>query len=222
MALVSIVRELSGITAVDLRVAGHLEVHQTDTEAQTLTTTADERVLKRLSSRVEGRRLVLELSVAWWRWIYWWLVWVLTAGKSAAYELSLPTLEEVRITGAASARSSGLRGERLALEISGRGKASLELLELRSLEIRVLGSGDVRVSGTADHQEITINGSGSVSGAGMRTRVTAISISGSGAAEVNAIDTLEVRMTAKGRVKYVGYPRVSKQISRDGKVTPLD
>jgi hypothetical protein len=222
MALVSIVRELSGITAVDLKAAGSLEVHQTDAETQTLTTTADERILKRVGSRVEGRRLVLELSVAWWRRIYWRLARMLVPGQTVVHQLSLPTLEEVRIAGAASVRSSGLRGERLAVEVSGSGKASLELLELGSLEIRVSGPGDVSVSGTADHQEITISGSGSVSGAGMRTRITAISISGSGAAEVNATETLEVRMSGKGRVKYVGYPRVSKQISRDGKVTPID
>jgi hypothetical protein len=222
MALVSIVRELSGVTAVDLRATGRLEVHQTDAEAQTLTTTADERVLKRLGDRVEGQTLVLERSVAWWRWIHWWLAWLLIADKSVAYELCLPVLEEVRILGAASVHSSGLRGERLVLEISGSGNARLELLELRSLEIGVSGSGDVSVSGTADHQEITIGGSGNISGAGMRTRITAIRISGSGGAEVNATDTLEVRISGKGRVKYVGYPRVSKQISRDGKVTPLN
>lgn len=103
------------------------------------------------------------------------------------------------------------------VRVSGSGDIKLRLATNR-LNSRISGSGTITAAGVADQHVIAISGSGSSNSFDLTTRETDVDISGSGKAEVNVEDQLDVDISGSGRVYHQGSPSVNADVSGSGKV----
>jgi hypothetical protein len=198
---------------------GDLAVETVPEGPERLTIEADETLLPRLTSRVQGGRLRLGLDLAWWEWLTWWIEWLFIADKSVHYQLSVRQLEGLSLTGAGKAAANRIESEHCSLRISGSGRIGVGEVHVSSLATAISGSGDVELGGgSADLHEVSISGSGSLRAGGVQTQTATVAISGSGRVEVDAQQALEVRITGSGSVAYRGQPQLSQQITGSGRV----
>ena len=105
----------------------------------------------------------------------------------------------------------------LDLRISGSGDMDLSL-EADDIEIIISGSGELHLIGSCDTAEHIISGSGDMEAFDLLTEETEILISGSGDAQVHAIDFLKVTMSGSGDVFYKGNPVTDITITGSGDV----
>lgn len=105
-----------------------------------------------------------------------------------------------------------------AVGVSSSGSVEGVNLKLGDLRIRISGSGNVRLAGTADTQNIDISGSGNYNGEGLDSRDVVIVVSSSGNATVKANGKLDARVSGSGEVIYIGNPTVTQNVTGSGKV----
>ena len=180
-------RQVSGFTKVELSGNGELTIEQTGTES--LTISAAENLLPRVSSEVSGDTLVLELKT----------FANIFPTKPIKYALTVKDL-----TG---------------LEVSGSGSVNVSKLATTTLSSKISGSGMISANGTADDQDLDISGSGRYQGQQLIGKRVKVAISGSGSADVHATEVLDINMSGSGTLTYTGNPpQVTQEISGSGKV----
>lgn len=204
--VVSESRDVRGFREVALTGVGEVIIEQAGEES--LTIEAEDNILPRLRSTVEGDRLVLgvERGVS------------VRPTRSIVYRLKVKEIEGLEISGSGKMTVPSLRSQELRLRLPGSGAIRLDRLTADRLQTRISGSGDVRAAGTVGDQEVSISGSGDFDGRDLESRSAEISISGSGESTVWARERLSARISGSGDVDYYGSPEVTKRISGSGSV----
>jgi predicted small secreted protein len=180
-------RQVSGFSKVELTGNGELTIEQTG--AESLTISAEENLLPRVSSEVSGDTLVLGPKT----------IAKIFPTRPIKYALTVKDL-----TG---------------LEVSGSGSANVSKLATTSLSSKISGSGQITANGTADDQELDISGSGRYQAEQLISKTVKVTISGSGSADVHATELLDIQMSGSGALTYTGNPpQVTQEISGSGKV----
>jgi Putative auto-transporter adhesin, head GIN domain len=180
-------RQVSGFTKVELTGNGELTIEQTGTES--LTISAAENILPRVSSEVSGDTLVLGPER---------IIQILPS-KPITYALTVKDL-----TG---------------LAISGSGSVNVSKLATPSLSSKISGSGTMTANGTADNQDLDLSGSGRYRAEQLIGKRVKVAISGSGSADVHATEVLDIQMSGSGTLSYTGNPpQITQEISGSGKV----
>lgn len=135
--------------------------------------------------------------------------------------ITIPEVRELFISGSGGvATSEVLSGEALAINISGSGKANLQL-QMQEVEANVSGSGDIYLEGQAERLYTRISGSGEVQALDMPVHEANIHVSGSGDCSLEVSDRLEVQISGSGDVSYRGRPAISSGISGSGKLRAI-
>jgi hypothetical protein len=180
-------RQVSGFSKVELSGSGELTLEQTGTES--LTISAEENLLPKLTSEVSDDTLVL---------------------RSTSNAKIIPT-QPIKY----SLTVKDLSG----LAVSGSGSVTMSKLATAALSTNISGSGAVTASGTADQQDLKISGSGRYQAEQLTSKTVKVDMSGSGVASVHASDALDLHMSGSGTLTYTGDPKqVTQQISGSGKV----
>jgi Putative auto-transporter adhesin, head GIN domain len=180
-------RQVSGFSKVELTGNGELTIEQTGTES--LTISAEQNLLPRVSSEVSGDTLVLGPET----------IANIFPTRPIKYALTVKDL-----TG---------------LEVSGSGSVNVSKLATTSLSSKISGSGKITANGTADDQDLDISGSGRYQAEQLIGKTVRVAISGSGSADVHATEVLDIQMSGSGTLTYTGNPpQVTQEISGSGKV----
>jgi Putative auto-transporter adhesin, head GIN domain len=180
-------RQVSGFSKVELTGNGELTIEQTGTES--LTISAEQNLLPRVSSEVSGDTLVLGPE----------RIANIFPTRPIKYALTVKDL-----TG---------------LEVSGSGSVNVSKLATTSLSSKISGSGQITANGTADDQDLDISGSGRYQAEQLIGKTVRVAISGSGSADVHATEVLDIQMSGSGTLTYTGNPpQVTQEISGSGKV----
>jgi hypothetical protein len=155
------------------------------------------------------------------------------------YEVSLPSLDGIGVSGSANVDSEDFSGSALDLDMSGSGsidgafsyaKANMRVSgsgslntkgSFGSLECHLSGSGRARLSGLASSLIVGLSGSGSLDGREFSADTVEVRASGSGAAEIRAKESIEARMSGSGSLHYWGNPKVDARTSGSGQVERL-
>jgi hypothetical protein len=179
-------RQVSGFTKVELSGVGDLTISQTGTES--LTISAEDNLLPRLTSEVSGDTLVLgeEPNTS------------IVPTKPITYSLTVKDLN--------------------GLAVSGSGNISVPKLTATALSTKISGSGSITANGTVVDQDLEISGSGRYQAEQLTSNTVKAQISGSGTANVLATDTLDVKISGSGSLTYTGNPQVTQEISGSGKL----
>ena len=133
---------------------------------------------------------------------------------------ALNSLQEIKLKGIGEARTEGgfKNIDHLKLEIEGSADFDFELDSIQSLETKLDGLGEFKLSGYAENYLINMNGSGEIKAFDLITNNCQISINGLGKCEVHVQESLEVKMDGSGSVCYKGQPVVNIDNSGNGKV----
>ena len=115
--------------------------------------------------------------------------------------ITVPNIDEINLSGSSAIRSEGT-------------------LILDALSITGSGSATINLAGTVDTQTIRISGSGTVRNFDFVSRVTTVTVSGSGDIEVTATEALDATVSGSGDIRYRGNPAsVGTRISGSGSVS---
>ncbi|RMI12448.1 head GIN domain-containing protein [Cellulomonas triticagri] len=197
--------EISDVDAVALGTSGDLVVRRGATPS--LTVTASERLHDRLVSEVRDGVLVLEAERGPGR------------GSDLSYELVLPELADLTVSGSGDVSGTDVTGDRLRVLVQGSGEVELGGLDVEDALVSVKGSGDVGLSGRTASLSVSIEGSGDVDTDDLRAATASVSIEGSGEVDLHATDRLTVSIAGSGSVTYSGSPQVEQRIEGSGRVS---
>lgn len=222
-------RQVEPFSSVVLSTGGRLVIEQSDSTF--LSVTADKNLLPYLMTEVRDETLYLEVSEE--HNIRPSSKIVYRTGSSVLHAAKINGSGEVRlgpvksdqlaldISGSGDLRAKGVTANRVALTIEGSGEAVVEEADLGALALRISGSGSVVSNGRAEHQTVSISGSGAFDGRELEGRTGSVRIEGSGNTMLNVSESLTVKVSGSGDVKYAGRPVITQQVSGSGFVGPL-
>lgn len=160
----------------------------TQTTNESLTIEADDNILPLLTSEVSGNRLILGTKPNT----------SFSTNNPINYNLTVKDLSVIEASGAAGIIAKNINTPKLTAVFS--------------------GSGDVKISGTAQRQDLNIKGSASYKAFELASKEAYVIIKGSGSAFVNVSNVLDVKISGSGSVKYEGNPTISKKITGAGSI----
>ncbi len=210
--------DVSGFERVTLEGSGDVYIEQGQTES--LTVEADENIIPMLDTRVSGNELVLRIKPGYdvapsQRIIYHVTIkdlsGITTLGsgdffvgpvKSDHLAISIPGSGDIEI--------ESLTGDDLSIDLAGSGNAALADVDIKTSDTSIKGSGDVKLTGKADTQEVRVAGSGDYLAGDLETDTADISVVGSADVTVWVNDQLKVKNTGSATVEYYGNPSVEE------------
>ena len=199
-------RSVSGFDEVVFAAAGELEIVQAPRER--LTIEAEPEVLRKITSEVHGRQLVLGFTSG-----------QVIARAPIRFRLEMPNLRMLELRSAGTVQIGPLDAERVSLRLSGSGDIRLDRLSAQDLALRLSGSGSVSIArGQVDAQRIELGGSGTVDTAGLASQTAEASISGSGDVRLAASKHLKASISGSGSVRYAGHPQLVPSITGAGTI----
>ncbi len=205
-------REVSGFDAIRLDGAGTLKITQGETE--TLTIEAEDNILPKLKSDVQGDTLVLGHQDRFWQN-------TLIATREITYTLTVKDLTSLTFNGAGNLDMADLETDSLTVIINGAGQVNIHDLVADSLLVRISGTGNVQLGGEVTEQTITIDGAGNVKAGDLRSASTTITFNGLANATVWATESLNVTINGGGTLNYYGSPTISQDIIGAGQVNHM-
>lgn len=135
--------------------------------------------------------------------------------------LEVKDLKRITLDGSVSVDIDELKGDELSVELLAQGSSLFEAhLELQKLSLRIEGSAEAILKGSADTQLIAITEAGTFMGEEFKTKTATIHIHGAGTAFVNASEILNALVYGFGHIHYIGTPKINDRIIGEGKVFP--
>lgn len=196
---------------VFFRCLGELELIQGDEE--TLTITAHEKIMPRISCEVRSGTLNIDLERKWFQIddfdIY---------TRRVKFELKLRTLDELKFSGAGKVSCEELQAETLKLTLNGAGNMNLAHLQADEIDVRLSGAGQIRLAGAVADQQVKVTGAGEYKAPDLESESASATVSGAGGIVVRASDVLDAAITGLGSISYHGSPIVKKRITGLGSV----
>lgn len=191
--------------------SGTAAVYLKQADVESLKIEAEESIISAFDVRVENKTLEIEQKINT----------NLSPTKPINFYVTTRNIDSIAIYGSGDLYSQGnLKVERLKVNISGSGKADLDVTG-REFFLKVLGSGEVRVKGNVESQKIAINGDANYNAANLLSKEAYISMNGSGKASIDVQDTLVVKIFGAGILKYKGSPEIRQNISGSGSIEPI-
>ncbi len=206
------IREAHDFSRIVFTGTGNLFLHQGDKEEIELE--ADESLLPYITTQVTNGTLSIEEKPGGWLHSY-------KSQTSFDAHLYFKNIEAVNLAGKGIVRADKeIKSNSLTIKVSGAGKVNLAL-ETEHLTTSINGSAKYRLTGKATNQNVQISGSGLYNASQLISQYTVIDIRGSGQADVNVQTQLNVIITGKGLVRYVGKPQITKEIFGSGDIEEL-
>jgi len=128
----------------------------------------------------------------------------LTGHDDVTFHITMPQIEQVTLAGSGDVMLGRVEGASFAALVDGSGQVEIADLAVGQADLRITGSGDMVVSGTADNTEITVEGSGEVDGQSLSSTNGTITITGSGDASLDVTDRANISITGSGDVDVSG------------------
>jgi len=103
--------------------------------------------------------------------------------------------------------------------INGWGDLAIHKIHGPSIDLSIVGSGDLKADGSVDQLSANIQGLGDLSLYGLRASNAKVSVTGSGDANVQVSGNLTADVTGSGDISYRGHPsHVDKNVTGSGDV----
>jgi hypothetical protein len=133
------------------------------------------------------------------------------AGGIARIELSTRDLGAAGISGSGNLTIDRVRGARLDLALAGTGRLSVGQVDVDSLVVNMLGSGQIALAGRAKQIRATIQGNGDLKAAGLGVQDADVTAATSGSIALAASRSAKVLATGSGDVTIAGSPACTVQ-----------
>ncbi|MCR8561865.1 DUF2807 domain-containing protein [Mucilaginibacter sp. BJC16-A38] len=205
-------RHLSGFNGIN--VAGSFDVFITQGSNESVKVEAPSDVIDKILTEVNGGVLKIYSKHDNFNWGNWW-----GNHKKIAIYVTAKELNSISITGSGDVSfKDGLTANTLRLKISGSGDMSGKV-QAKTLESSISGSGDMKLTGRAESSTVSLVGSGDYTARNLETVSTAIRLTGSGDAYVNASEKIDAAVHGSGDIHCSGNPKnVSKSKTGSGDI----
>ena len=127
--------------------------------------------------------------------------------RPATYTVTLPRLTDASLAGSGEMRIDRAEGDRFAASVAGSGNLDIAALRVGHANLSMAGSGNLGARGSATRADLSIAGSGDIRARGLSSGSAAVSIAGSGDAELTARETVNVSIIGSGDAKIGGGAR---------------
>ena len=211
---------LSGFSGI--KIAGPFTVHLVQGPVESVKIDVPDDVKDRITAEVSGSILKIHQAHDNWGWSYksWYSeksVW--RNHKKIAVYITAKDLKFISISGSGDmAFNEGITANALKLRVRGSGDM-VGKIDVKTLESSLSGSGHIKLSGTAENSKVRVIGSGNFTSSSLVTVVSAVHVSGSGKAEINASDRVNAAIRGSGDVRYTGTAKnVSSSTSGSGEI----
>ena len=200
-------RSVADFDEVVFAIPGEVSIQQGPRE--TLTLEAEPAVLRKITTEIHGRRLLIGLAPG-----------RIETQQPIRMKLGVKTLRAFESRTAGATSIGPLSSDSLALALAGGGSIHLDRLEnARSLDVRITGAGEVAVGGgKVMAQQLVITGMGTYSAPKLVSERAEVAIDGNGEVQLAASNTLAVRIGGVGHVRYRGNPAVTRSIQGIGSI----
>lgn len=202
-------RNLSGYTAVSS--AGSWDVMIAYGESNNIEVEGDENLLPYIETRVEDGKLVISSKKH---------INLRSKHKITIY-ISMTKVTGVSLSGSGDIIGNGKfeNAGRTEFKLSGSGSIQLSFQKIREADLGISGSGNIRLTGTAESVQSRISGSGNVDCSQLISDRASVYVSGSGNTKVNVNTSLEAHISGSGNIYYSGAARsLEKHISGSGRI----
>ena len=200
-------RDVRDFQEVALEGIGTLIIEQGDAEA--LTIEAEERVLDKIATEVQGGRLSIRPDRSF------------RARESITYTLKVKQLTAIEVSGAGRAEARQLSADQLRLTVSGAGAASVGSLTATTLDVNGSGNAEFALAGTVDGQSVSLSGASAYQAADLASRVATVTADGASQATVRVSERLDAQASGASSIEYIGDPAVTQKVSGVGRVTKV-
>jgi hypothetical protein len=178
-------RTVEPFTSIDMSIGADLII--TIGSPQKLTVTIDDNLLDNIRTRVRGKTLEIESHGSF------------STKKNCVIEITVPSLEEI--------------------DISGSGEITLKDLDAKEFTFDMSGSGSFEATGKVEQLFIELSGSGEIDTRDLMAQDVEVDISGSGSAVVYAANSLDGDITGSGNIRYINEPEhVSTRVTGSGSI----
>ncbi|HET6451743.1 MAG TPA: head GIN domain-containing protein [Spirochaetia bacterium] len=202
-------RDLPSFTAIDLEGSGNVVIRQDGTQLVSVET--DDNVLPLVRTEVVDG--VLHLGLVRGAHV--------THLTRLEFSVAAPRVDGICISGSGNASTATpLRVNGMSLEIRGSGSIDCDT-RAATVSAAIGGSGSIHLRGSSDRFTVTISGSGGVHAQELQSADAAVTINGSGDAQLIATHAIEVSLSGSGSVRYGGGARATVHRSGSGSVTEL-
>lgn len=201
-------RNASNFTSIELQTAADVEIVKGT--SFNVRVSDYENIIQYLTVEVVDNKLIVKkkpLTVKLWN-------------SKAKVMVTLPDpLYSVKLTGSGNMRVRSAFNDLGSLLLSGSGNIELKKdCQLKKLEARISGSGNINATGTVEDLYVKISGSGNISFEKLRAKTGNCTISGSGNMYVFIENRLDAYLSGSGDIVYSGSPLVNSHLSGSGRV----
>lgn len=212
-SLISDKRDVEDFTKIAFAGNGNLYVQQGDHEI--VQVVADESLIPFIVSEVtEGTLQIGEKSMGW-------LQSFRLHHKNYSVYVTVKDIDEITIAGKGMLKSvKPIKVTSLMVNLSGSGKVDCAI-DVDTFIANVAGSGVFHLKGSAAKQEIHIAGNGTYHALKVMGKSATVDIRGYGDVNINVQERLDVSISGKGTVTYMGKPKVTQRIHGSGKIEEL-
>jgi predicted ester cyclase len=198
-------RDVSDFDRVSLQGVGMLVIEQGD--AESLTIDAEERVLRRIETEVQGGTLIIRPDRGF------------RTREEIVYSLTVDDLTGIELSGAGQVQIKRLETGDFTLNVSGAGSVAIEDLVAQTLDVEATGNASITLGGTVDSQTVSFGQAGTYDASNLSSRVATVSVDGAAQAVVNVTESLDASASGASSITYNGDPTVSESTSGVGRVT---
>jgi Putative auto-transporter adhesin, head GIN domain len=200
------IRDVSGFRGFHSVVSGDIEFSISDTWS--VEVTAQENILPVLKTTMEGDILNISFDQP------------VSYSEALKIKISAPSFDAVKLYGSGTIRAmTPVHSNKMDILLAGSGEIFIPQAEFDRTVCSITGSGGIELSGQTRELEADISGSGEIRAAALNVQHVDIGITGSGNADVHAVQTLKVVITGSGDVGYSGNPAVESSITGSGDLT---
>ncbi len=127
--------------------------------------------------------------------------------KKVLIQVPFESLNKISLVGSGDVNSKNvIKAENLDIKLTGSGDMKLDI-EAKTTEISLSGSGDMVVKGKSDDLTSKVAGSGDIDSYNLITKNADVSVAGSGDLKVFCTESLKARVAGSGDIFYKGNPK---------------
>jgi len=111
--------------------------------------------------------------------------------------------------------------KKLNTALSGTGNITLDV-NSTEMHTAMSGTGNITLSGTVMSSEIVCSGSGNVSSGNLQSKKSKVVVDGSSMVTINSSELIDVTAAGSAEVRYLGNPKVIKDLQSESRLVKIE
>ncbi len=194
-----VVKETRTIEAfTGIKVGGAFNVYFTQAENLKLIVEADENLLDRISTNINGETLHIKSES-------------IKKATTLNIYITAPALDYLNASGAASVKNENtINGESLNIKVSGAATVTLDI-DVNDLTTNVSGAGYLKLTGNAGSHHVDASGAAEVKSGNLKTVKTTANASGAADVTIHASEEAISETSGAGSIQILGSPEITTE-----------